>query len=334
MRGSGVFIIAEVGVNHNGDIGLALRLVDEAKRCGANAVKFQTFKAEKLASKFAPKADYQKGRSEGENQVEMLRGLELSFEDFAAIKRYCDDQGIEFLSTPFDEESAEFLYRIGMGRFKIASGEITNYPLLRRIASFSRPVILSTGMADLDEVRAAVEVLLGGVRRTDLVLLHCTSEYPCPYEDVNLRAMLTLRREFGFPVGYSDHTPGIEVPMAAVGLGAVVIEKHFTLNRSLPGPDHRASLEPDEFLRMVQAVRNIERALGDGEKRPTSEEERVRQVARKSIVAKRRIRKGEVFSEKNLTTKRPGWGISPMRWNEVLGQRAKRDFEPDEMIEL
>ncbi len=334
MRESGVFIIAEVGVNHNGDIDLALRLVNEAKRCGADAVKFQTFKAERLASKFAPKADYQKGRSEGEDQVEMLRALELSFEDFSAIKRYCDDQGVEFLSTPFDEESAEFLYRIGMGRFKIASGEITNYPLLRRIASFSRPVILSTGMADLEEVRAAIDVLLGGVKRIDLILLHCTSEYPCPYEDVNLRAMLTLRREFDLPVGYSDHTPGIEVPVAAVGLGAVVIEKHFTLDRALPGPDHRASLEPDEFLRMVRAIRNVERALGDGEKRPTSEEEKVRRVARKSIVAKRRIRKGEMFSEENLTAKRPGWGISPMRWNEVLGQRAKRDFEPDEMIEL
>ncbi len=332
----GVFVVAEVGVNHNGNRELALRLVDKAKECGADAVKFQTFKADQVACRFAPKAGYQREKGESEGQVEMLRRLELSFEDFFVIKRYCDAKGIEFLSTPFDGESAEFLYRIGVKRFKVASGEITNLPLLQKVASFSMPVILSTGMADLDEIRSAIDVFLsnGKRSRSELILLHCTTEYPCPYEDVNLRAMVTLKEEFGLPVGYSDHTPGIEVPIAAVVLGAVVIEKHFTLDRSLPGPDHRASLEPGEFLRMVQSIRNVEKALGTGEKRPTIREVEMRKFARRSIVAKRRIRKGEIFSEENLTTKRPGWGISPMRWNEVLGRRAKRDFEPDEMIEL
>ncbi len=329
-----VFVIAEVGVNHNGSLELARRLIDEAKECGADAVKFQTFKAEEIASVGAPKAGYQKQRGKGRNQLEMLKDLELSFDDFAYLKRYCDQIGIEFLSTPFDLESAEFLFRIGMRRFKIASGEITNYPLLRKISSFSVPVLLSTGMADLDEVKDAVEVLMEGVRKEEITLLHCTSLYPCPFEKVNLKAMLTLRREFGLSVGYSDHTRGIEVPIAAVAMGAKVIEKHFTLDKSLPGADHQASLAPEEFKRMVEAIRNVEMALGVEEKRPVPEEEEMKRVARKSIVARRRIKKGEVFSEGNLTTKRPGWGLSPMLWPKVIGKRAKRDFEKDEMIEI
>jgi N,N'-diacetyllegionaminate synthase len=334
--GGKTFIIAEAGVNHNGDINMAYKLIDAAIDAGADAVKFQTFKTEHVVTKFAKKAEYQiLSTGEDESQFQMIKKLELSFDDFHKLKSYCDSKGIAFLSTPFDIESARFLYNLGLDIFKIGSGEITNYLLLREIGSYKKTVILSTGMAKLGEIEDAIDVLIQfGTKRENIIVLHCNTEYPTPFEDVNLRAMLTVKEAFKIRVGYSDHTPGIEIPIAAVALGAEVIEKHFTLDRNLPGPDHKASLEPAEFKLMVELIRHVEAALGDGIKKPSKSEIKNIHIARKSIVAARQIKMGEVFTEENLTVKRPGTGISPMRWNEVIGKVAKRDFSEDEIIEL
>ena len=328
-----IYIIAEAGVNHNGSPETARRLADAAKAAGADCVKFQTFRAEKLVSRSAQKAEYQKSATGGGSQEEMLKKLELSYSDFTALKEYCDRIGICFLSTPFDAESIDFLNTLDMPFWKIPSGEITNYPYLRQIAQTGKPVMMSTGMSSLDEIRAAVRVLREN-GTTDLQLLHCNTEYPTPFEDVNLKAMQTLRDTFGVETGYSDHTRGIEVPIAAAALGAAVIEKHFTLDRNMEGPDHRASLEPEELAAMVRSIRNIEKAIGTGEKIPSASEKKNIPVARKSITAKRKIQAGEILTEENLTAKRPGTGISPMRWTEVVGMRAIRDFEEDEQIEI
>ena len=328
-----VLIIAEAGVNHNGDINIAKRLIDEAKRSGADIVKFQTFNPQKLASKYATMAEYQKenlGREE--SQEAMLSKLTLSWGEYVELAEYCKKIGIKFLSTPFESESIHFLDDL-QDIWKIPSGEITNYPYLVEIARTGKEVILSTGMSNIDEVKGAIGVLEEhGAGK--ITLLHCTTNYPTPMDDVNLRAMLTLEKECGCAVGYSDHTQGIEVPIAAVAMGATVIEKHFTLDRNMDGPDHKASLEPDELKAMVSAIRNVEKAIGNGNKVPAPSEMANIAVARKSIIAAKDIRAGEIFSEENLTTKRPGTGINPMRWNEVLGQKAKRDFAEDELIEL
>ena len=331
-----VTVIAEAGVNHNGDLGLAKRLVEAAAAADADLVKFQTFRADRLAVAVAPKADYQKVLTgSDESQVAMLKGLELSDDMHVEIQAHCAAQGIDFFSTGFDVESINFLYGLGQRRFKVPSGEITNLPLMRRIGCLGLPVILSTGMSTLDEVAAALDVLeSAGARREQITILHCTTEYPTPYTDVNLRAMETLRQTFGTPVGYSDHTQGIEVAVAAVALGATMIEKHFTLDRSLPGPDHQASLEPDELTAMVTAIRHIEAALGQPQKVVAASEAKNLPIARKSIVAKKAIARGEVLREDNLTVKRPGTGLSPMRWDEVIGTAAARDFAPDDAIEV
>ncbi len=333
MDANKVLIIAEAGVNHNGSLELAKKLIDAAKESGANIVKFQTAKLESLVSKSAPMAEYQKKNMQmDKSQREMLKDLILPFDSFLELARYCESRKITFLSTPFDIDSIRFLDNL-VKVWKVPSGEITNYPYLREIARTGKPVIMSTGMCELQEVREAVRVLKEN-GSGEITLLHCNTEYPTPMQDVNLRAMNTLREEFGLPVGCSDHTQGIEVPIAAVAMGAVVIEKHFTLDRNMDGPDHKASLEPEELREMVQAIRNIEAALGDGVKRPSTSEMKNRDVARKSIVTRTNIRKGEVFTEENLTAKRPGNGISPMRWNEVIGLKADRDYEQDEMIRL
>lgn len=330
-----VFIIAEAGVNHNGSLELAKRLVDLAVEAGADAVKFQTFKTEKVVTKYAQKADYQQRTTTEQTQFEMIKKLEFSFQDFIHIKQYCDSKGIMFLSTPFDIESARFLLDIGVEIFKIPSGEITNYPLLKEIGGYKKRIILSTGMADLGEIEDAMDVLISnGTKRENITLLHCNTEYPTPYEDVNLKAMITLKEAFKVDVGYSDHTEGVEVPVAAVALGAKVIEKHFTLDKNLPGPDHKASLNPQELKMMIKYIRNIEKAMGDGIKKPSNSEQKNINIARKSIVAARLIKKGEIFTEENITTKRPAFGINPMRWEEVIGKTAKRDFQEDEFIEL
>lgn len=326
-------IIAEAGVNHNGSPELAKRLVDEAKKTGADIVKFQTAKLDSLVSKSAEMADYQK-KNTGveESQKEMLKKLLLDFEDFRGLKSYCDNTGIQFLSTPFDIESIHFLNDL-QDIWKIPSGEITNYPYLVEIAKTGKEIILSTGMSTLEEIDDALDVLkTNGAGK--ITLLHCNTDYPTPMRDANIRAMLTLKEKFGCPVGYSDHTEGIEVPIAAVAIGAEVIEKHFTLDRNMEGPDHKASIEPDELSSMVKAIRNIEEALGDGIKSPSESEKANITIARKSIVARRDIMTGEIFSEDNITAKRPGTGISPMRWPEVLGKKAARDFKEDELIEI
>ena len=330
---SRTLIIAEAGVNHNGSLDLAKRLVDRAKECGADIVKFQTAKLGSLVTKFAPMAAYQKENTGiEESQKNMLSRLLLSFEDFLGLSEYCRNVGIKFLSTPFDIDSIHFLYSL-QDIWKIPSGEITNYPYLVEIAKTGKDIILSTGMSTLDEVDAALEVLkVNGAGK--ITLLHCTTDYPASPEDVNLRAMLTMKEHCGCPVGYSDHTQGIEVSVAAVALGAEVIEKHFTLDKTMEGPDHKASLEPNELRAMVKAVRNIERALGNGLKVPSESEKMNIEVARKSIIAARDIRKGEIFTEENLTTKRPGTGICPMMWNEILGTEARRDFMEDELIKI
>jgi len=329
-----VFIIAEAGVNHNGNIEVAKKLIYEAKKAGADAVKFQTFKAEKGISKFAQKAEYQKKTTgKNETQLDMVKKLELSYEDFIVLKKYCDELGIIFLSTPFDLESIDFLNELDLNMFKIPSGEITNLPYLIKIGKLNKKVILSTGMSTLDEIDEAIRVLNDN-GTYDITILHCTTEYPTPYKDVNLRAMLTMKEAFNLEVGYSDHTKGIEIPIAAVAMGATVIEKHFTLDRNMEGPDHRTSLEPDELKTMVTAIRNVEVAMGSGEKKPAESEKKNIKIARKSIVAKTNISKGEPLTEENLTVKRPGNGISPMKWFEVLGQPAKRDFKEDELIEI
>lgn len=331
----GVYFIAEAGVNHNGSYELACRLVDAAKAAGSDCVKFQTFRAEEITSVHAEKAAYQKANTEngGSTQLEMLKQLELTKDEFKALKAHCLKTGIDFLSTPFDLESISFLETLGVPFWKIPSGEVTNLPYLLAIARTRKPVVMSTGMCELDEIRAAVEVLTGN-GTPDITLLQCNTEYPTPYEDVNLRAMQTLQREFGLKVGYSDHTMGIEVPIAAVSMGAAVIEKHFTLDRSMKGPDHKASLEPDELSVMVRCIRNVERALGDGVKTASVSERRNLGIVRKSIVAQRAISQGEPLTERNITTKRPGTGLSPMRWFEVLGTPAMRDFDKDELIEV
>jgi len=329
----GVYIIAEAGVNHNGSFKLACALADAAKAAGADCVKFQTFKAKNLVSHLAQKADYQKHTTGGGSQEEMLHKLELSYDEFLELKTYCDHIGICFLSTPFDLESIAFLDSIDLPFWKIPSGEITNYPYLAALGKTGKAVVMSTGMSDLSEIEAAVRVLRDN-GTTDIRLLHCNTEYPTPYEDVNLKAMQTMRDAFGLEVGYSDHTRGIEVPVAAAALGAVVIEKHFTLDRNMEGPDHKASLEPDELAAMVAAVRHIELAMGNGCKAPSPSEKKNLAVARKSIVAKRSIEAGEELTEDNIMVKRPGSGISPMRWPEVIGTRAVRHFEEDELIEL
>ncbi|MGN8774679.1 N-acetylneuraminate synthase [Candidatus Weimeria sp. HCP3S3_B5] len=327
-------IIAEAGVNHNGSLDLAKRLVDAAKESGADIVKFQTGNPTAFTSRYAEKAEYQKENTGGdESQLEMLKKLMLSHEEFYELKDYCDTVGIEFLSTPFDIGSIDFLEKLGCDIWKIPSGEITNLPYLEKIASTHKQIIMSTGMATLDEVGDALQVLKNN-GADGITLLQCTTQYPTPYESVNLRAMLTLKEKFGCKVGYSDHTKGIEVPIAAVAMGAEVIEKHFTLDRNMPGPDHQASLEPDELKAMVSSIRNIEQAMGDGIKKPSESEIPNIIVARKSIIAARNIKKGELFTKDNITTKRPGNGISPMKWQEVLGTRAKRDFMEDELIEL
>lgn len=336
MNNKKVIIIAEAGVNHNGSYELAIKMVDEAKRAGADYVKFQTAKPELVISTFAPKAEYQKETTgAAESQLEMCKAIHLPLTDYKPLKEYCDKVGIGFMSTPFDLVSIDVLEPLYMDYYKIPSGEITNLPYLRKIASKHRPVILSTGMCEVEEVEAALQVLeQGGVKRSDIIVLHCNTEYPTPMADVNLRAMDDLRRSLGVEVGYSDHTKGIEVPIAAVALGATVIEKHFTLDKTMEGPDHKASLEPDELKAMVDAIRNIEQALGDGHKHVSPSERKNMNIARKSIVAARDIRKGEVLTEENITTKRPGNGISPMRWDSVIGTTAIRDFGYDELIEM
>lgn len=331
----GVFVIAEAGVNHNGDLDLALQLVDVAAAAGCDAVKFQTFHAASLASRSAPMAAYQEHNTQrSESQADMLARLELSHEDHLAIKARAAQKGIMFFSTAFDEASLTFLAGLDIPVWKIPSGEITNKPYLRCIAGLGKPVILSTGMATLAEIGEAVDVLLdSGLERAMLSVLHCTTDYPTQFEHVNLRAMANLGAALGVVVGYSDHTLGCEMPVAAVALGARVIEKHFTLDRLMSGPDHKASLEPDELAQMVAQIRHVEAALGDGIKRPTGPELANRGVARKSIVAARSIRKGEMLSQEMLTAKRPGTGISPMQWDLLIGRMARRDYEADEAIE-
>ncbi len=327
------YIIAEAGVNHNGSFELACKLVDAAKDAGVDCVKFQTFKAKNLVSRNASKAEYQKETTGDGSQEDMLKKLELSYDEFLELKEYCDSVGISFLSTPFDFESIVFLNSIDMPFWKIPSGEVTNYPYLVALGKTKKPIIMSTGMCCLDEIRAAIKVLKDNGSQ-DIKLLHCNTEYPTPFEDVNLRAMQTLKDEFGLEVGYSDHTKGIEVPVAAVAMGATIIEKHFTLDRNMEGPDHKASLEPDELKNMVRSIRHIEEAIGSGTKKPSPSETKNKAVARKSIVAKTKIAVGEFLTEDNITVKRPGTGISPMKWPEVIGTKAIRDFDEDELIEI
>lgn len=334
MKMSRVLIIAEVGVNHNGSLDLAIEMVHRAKEAGADIVKFQTAKAENVISRYAEKAEYQKATTgSDESQLDMVKKLMLSNEDFIAIKDYCEKCKIHFLSTPFDLSSVDFLKSLKMGMWKIPSGEITNLPYLIQIARTGEDIILSTGMSTMDEIKAAYSVLKDN-GAGDITLLHCTTEYPAPFESVNLSAMITLRDVFGCKVGYSDHTSGIEIPVAAVAMGARVIEKHFTIDRNMEGPDHKASLEPYELKKMVEAIRNVESSMGDGIKVPSEAEKKNISIARKSIIAMKHIKKGETLTEENLTTKRPGSGISPMRWFDVLGTKAVRDFDEDELIEI
>jgi N,N'-diacetyllegionaminate synthase len=331
-----ILIIAEAGVNHNGDLVLAKQLIDVAADAGADLVKFQTFSADRLATREAKKADYQSVTTgSAETQHQMLSRLELSANMHHELIAYCAKRNIGFFSTGFDIESVDFLISLGINHFKIPSGEITNLPYLRHIGQFSKPVIISTGMATMGDIEAAIDVLVqAGTTLSLITVLHCTTEYPTPMSEVNLHAMQSMQVAFGVAVGYSDHTAGIEVAIAAVALGATVIEKHFTLDKNLPGPDHKASLEPDELKAMVSAIRNIEIALGDGIKRLTPSEVRNKPVARKSLVASKAIKAGEVLSVLNITTKRPGTGISPMNWDAVIGRKSVRDFAAGELIEL
>jgi N,N'-diacetyllegionaminate synthase len=331
-----ILIIAEAGVNHNGSLETAYKLIDVAFEAGVDIVKFQTFHAEKVVSVFAEKASYQKQTTNvNESQLEMIKKLELSHDDHRKLLLYCQTKGIKFLSTPFDLESIDFLNELGLDIFKIPSGEITNLPYLRKIAKLQKKVVISTGMANMKEIGNALNILIeGGTLKTDITILHCNTEYPTPMRDVNLKAILSLRDEFGVKVGYSDHTLGIEVSIAAVALGATVIEKHFTLDKKMAGPDHQASIEPDGLKVLVNAIRNIEKAMGDGVKKTTESEKKNIAIARKSIVAKTEIKKGDIFTDKNLTVKRPGTGISPMEWDSMLGREAKRDFFEDELIEI
>lgn len=329
-----VTIIAEIGVNHNGDIELAKKMILEAKRCGADIVKFQTARLDKLVTRYAHKAEYQiENTGNDDSQFEMLEKLNLSYSDFRILEKFCRDQKVQFLSTPFDCDSITFLNEFAMPFWKIPSGEITNYPYLVKIANTKKKVVMSTGMSNMDEIESAMNVLKENGTQ-EIVLLQCNTQYPTEPEHVNLRVMNTLMKKFHVEVGYSDHTRGIEIPIAAVAMGASIIEKHFTLDKNMDGPDHRASIEPEEFKTMVDAIRNVECALGTSEKIVSESEKKNISVARKSIVAATNIKKGDIFSENNLTTKRPGNGISPMRWNEIIGGIADRDYEIDEMIEL
>lgn len=336
METDKVFIIAEAGVNHNGSVETAKRMIDAATNAGADAVKFQTFKAEKVVSKFASKAEYQKETTQrDESQLEMIKKLELGPNAHKELIDYCRKNGVLFLSSPFDLESIELLDTLGLSMLKIPSGEITNLPYLKKIGSLKKKIVLSTGMSDLREIGDALSILThAGTAKEDITVLHCNTEYPTPYEDVNLRAMLTIKETFKIKVGYSDHTPGIEVSIAAAALGATVIEKHFTLNKSMEGPDQKASLEPGKLKAMVQAIRNVEKSLGDGTKKPSRSELKNIAAIRKSILAARNIREGEIFTEGNLAAKRLGEGISPMEWDKVIGQTAKRNFEDGQLIEL
>lgn len=330
-------IIAEAGVNHNGDIQLAKKLIDVAADAGANYVKFQTFRAEKLVTKTAQQAQYQqKNIGGGDNsQFAMLKQLELSEENHTTLIDYCNKKYIQFLSTAFDTDGINFLNTLGINLFKIPSGELTNYPYLKRIAQTGKPVILSTGMCTMEDIEQAIEVLeSNGTSRSQITILHCNTEYPTPYADVNLKAMHTIGKAFNVPYGYSDHTLGIEVPVAAVAMGATVIEKHFTLDKTMEGPDHKASLEPEELKAMVNAIRNVEQAIGTGIKQPSPSEIKNIAIVRKSIVAACHISKGDIFTEQNITAKRPGTGISPMRWEQVIGKKAIKDFQEDELIIL
>ncbi len=330
-----VLIIAEAGVNHNGSMELARKLVDAAAEAGVDMVKFQTFKAEKLVTIDAAQAEYQqKNTGKSESQYAMLKRLELSERDHEELIAYCQQKGIRFFSTAFDMESLDYLRSLNLGIWKIPSGEITNYPYLKKIASYGEPVILSSGMCSMDDIQAALDVLTSsGLSKDDISLLHCNTEYPTPWGDVNLNAMPAMGKYFGVKMGYSDHTQGIEVPIAATALGATIIEKHFTLDKTLPGPDHRASLEPDELAAMVKAIRHIEQALGSSQKDVTPSEQKNMQVARKSIVAAKDICRGDILLEDCLAVMRPGTGISPMRWNEVVGSVATRDYKKGECIE-
>jgi N,N'-diacetyllegionaminate synthase len=334
MSSGKTLIIAEAGVNHNGDIELARRLIDVAADAGADIVKFQTFSADRLAIKSAAKADYQVASTDAEeSQYEMLHRLELSSASHEILMEHCAKRNIEFMSTAFDEQSVDMLVSLGIQRLKVPSGELTNLPYLRHMGSLGHPLILSTGMATIGEIEGAINVLLkAGSLRQDIAVLHCNTEYPTPMSDVNLRAMQSIQTAFGVKVGYSDHTTGIEVAIAAVSMGACIIEKHFTLDRTLPGPDHHASLEPDELKAMVKAIRNIELALGNGIKCPSASEMHNKPIVRKSIVAAQAIRAGEAFSANNIAAKRPGTGLSPMYWDEVIGRKAPRDFAIDELI--
>lgn len=328
------YIIAEAGVNHNGSFDMAMQLIDKAKEAGVDCVKFQTFHAEALVSRQAKKAAYQVANTKSDDsQFAMLKQLELTEEQFVRLKAHCDEIGIDFLSTAFDMESIRFLHRLGCSCWKIPSGEITNLPYLLAVAEYGQPVIMSTGMATMAEVEAAVNALRQA-GCMEITLLHCTTEYPAPVDQVNLAAMQTMRDHFGVAVGYSDHTAGIEIPVAAVALGATVLEKHFTLDRDLPGPDHKASLEPGELAAMTRAIRCVESAIGSGIKEPGQNERGNIAVARRSIVAKTSVRQGEILTPDNITVKRPGTGISPMKWFDVLGTAAVKDYEPDEMIVL
>lgn len=330
-----VLIIAEAGVNHNGDINLAKKLIDVAANAGVDYVKFQTFNSKNLVSKNAEKASYQKestGNS-SESQLEMLKKLELTREMHDELITYCDSQDIKFLSTGFDLESIEFLNGLDLDLFKVPSGEITNLPYLRKVGSLGKPIVISTGMADINEIRDALEIVLSaGANKTDITMLHCNTEYPTPMGDVNLKAMNTIGETFGVSVGYSDHTLGIEISIAAVAMGATVIEKHFTLDKNMDGPDHKASLEPNDLKAMVTAIRNIEKALGHGRKEPSESEIKNKTIARKSIVAKKLIKVGDTLTDNNITIKRPGNGISPMNWDNVIGTVAQKEYKEDDLI--
>lgn len=330
-----VYVIAEIGVNHNGDLKLALDMLNAAAETGVDCVKFQAFKAEALASKYADTAEYHKKNvsPDENNQQEMLKRYELQEKDFIVLREKCKQLGVDFLVTPFDDPSIDLLERLNVAFWKIPSGEITNIPYLIKLAKTHKPVILSTGMSTMDEVLYAVD-LLKKYGTSEIVLLHCNTEYPSPYQDVNLKALNTIREKTGCRVGYSDHTPGIVVSLGAVALGACVIEKHFTLNKNLPGPDHKASMEPDEMKALVDGIRILEQALGSEEKKVTESEAKNISIARKSIIAACDIKKGDIFTEKNITTKRPGTGISPIHWFDVLGTAAIKDFKKDECIEI
>lgn len=330
-----VLIIAEAGVNHNGSVAMAKELIDIASKAGADIIKFQTFEASKLVTKSAQKARYQiLNTANNESQLKMLKELEISFEDQIELKKYADNKNIEFLSTAFDLGSVNFLKKLNLRRYKIPSGEITNLPYLRLIGSLGKPVILSTGMSNLIEIHQALDQLYSrGLDKNNITIMHCTTEYPAPFKDINLRALETLKKEFNTEIGYSDHSTGIEVSLAAVALGARIIEKHLTIDNNLEGPDHKASIEPYQFEKLVKGIRNITLALGSKEKKISSSELENLKIARKSIVAKVPIKKGQIFTEENLCTKRPGTGISPMNWDKLIGQEAKKDFSIDDLIE-